>query len=520
MPNHRRRSLYPASLLCAAAVALAALPADASAGSQRAAEGAGRSAERAARSERAEQRRAARAEQRAERRAARAKARGERQAERAERQAARGRAHGDSEAGEQLGSGATGEGMLGSGAAPSESRPVDAAPRGASVRGCSITAAASSASIVVGETVTISGSVSCPAGLSAGAQQLTIAESEAGSAASAATPATAKAADAGGSYSFSSGPLNANTVFRVRLGRSGARTVVKVAPRITLSGPAPTAQSSTLAASEGSRRRATFIGAVDPAATGALVGLQIATPSSAGQWRTVSYARVGSDGSFAIGHNFRTSGETMLRAIAYAGKHKAAALSNALSYDAPQPQNPRLTIDASADPASAGQVVTLTGAATGAGHQTVTLLARTPGSALVAVATTTTDEAGDYTFTQAPLENTYYRVSGPGASSTLLFEAVAFTVTPDAAPATVKVGEQVSFSGTLAPSAVGWTVRLEQAAGVRFQTLSTGVTNSESKYAIAYTFTHPGSYTIRIRSAGDGKNQLGGSEPLTVLVTE
>jgi hypothetical protein len=374
---------------------------------------------------------------------------------------------------------------------------------------------------VVGETVTISGSVSCPAGLSAGAQRLTITESEAGSGASAATPATAMAVDAGGSYSLRSATLEANTVFRVRLGQSGARAVVKVAPRITLSGPAPTAQSSTLAAGTGGgRRRATFTGAVDPSETGALVGLQIASPSSAGQWRTVSYARVDSDGSFTVSHNFRTSGDTMLRAIAYAGKHKAAALSNALSYDAPQPQSPKLTVKASVDPASAGQVVTLTGMATGAAHQTVTLLARTPGGALVAVATTTTDEAGDYGFTQAPLENTYYRVSDAGASSTLLFEAVAFTVTPDALPATIKVGEPLSFSGTLAPSGGGRTVRLEQAAGVGFQTVGTGVTDSESKYAIAYAFTHPGSYTIRIRIAGDGGNQLGGSEPLTVLVTE
>jgi hypothetical protein len=494
VPKRRHRSLSPVLLVCAAALILAGLlPASASAGSESAVEGASRVTERAAA---AEERRAARAQEREERRAARAQERAQRRSARAQERAERR-------------------------AAKTQQRAVSQTPTaGAPARGCSVTISASSQRIVAGEIVTVSGALACPGDSSAGTRQLAIARDQPGSGQRAAAATVTTEAD--GSYSFTSAPLSATTVFRVRIGHHGAHVAVTVAPLVTLSGPAASTQLSAVAgAVQRGRRRATFTGTVDPYNAGALVGLQVSYPSSPSHWRTISYARVDANGSYSISHNFIASGTTVLRTIAYGSKQKAPAVSQALPYDAPQPQNAALTIGASADPLASGQTVTIAGVAAGIPGQTVTLRARTPAGAMIAVATTSTDEAGKYEFTQMPLENTYYRVTDATASSTVLFEGVSLSITPDAASESAKVGEPVSFSGTLALAGVGQTVRLERAGtGYGFQMVASAVAGADAKYAVAYTFTDPGIYTMRVRIASDGKNLAGASEPIAVVVTE
>jgi hypothetical protein len=500
VPKRRHRSFSPVPLVCAATLTLVGLlPATASAGSEGVVQAASPVAERAAA---AEERRATRAQERAERREARAQEHAQRRAaraqERAERRAAKTQRQGVSQT--------TAAGQTTTAGAPA--------------RGCSVTISASSQRIVAGETVTVSGALACPTDSSAGTQQLAIAQDQPGSSQPAAAATVTTEAD--GSYSFTSAPLSATTVFRVRIGRHGAHVAVRVAPLVTLSGPAASTQPSAVAgAVHRGRRRATFTGTVDPYDAGALVGLQVSYPSSPSQWRTISYTRVDANGSYSISHNFIASGTTLLRTLAYGSKHKAPAVSQALPYDPPQPQNAALTIGASADPLASGQTVTIAGVATGTPGQTVTLRARTPAGAMIAVATTSTDGAGNYAFTQMPLENTYYRVTDATASSTVLFEGVSLSIAPDAASESAKVGEPVSFSGTLALAGVGQAVRLERAGtGYGFQMVASAVAGADAKYAVAYTFTDPGTYTMRVRVAGDGKNLAGASEPIAVVVTE
>jgi len=199
----------------------------------------------------------------------------------------------------------------------------------APARGCSVTISTSSQRIVAGETVTISGAVACPNDSSAGSQQLVIAQDQPGSSPPSAATPLSTASD--GSYSFTSAPLSATTVFRVRLGRHGAHVPVRVAPLVTLTGPAASTQASALAgAAQRGRRRASFTGTVDPYDAGARVGLQLSYPSSPNQWRTVAYGHVSATGSYSIAHNFISSGTMLLRAIAYGSKHKAPAVSQAL----------------------------------------------------------------------------------------------------------------------------------------------------------------------------------------------
>jgi len=519
-----RRSSGLACLLGAASICLAtALPVSASADPQRAAERATRVEERLAQ---AEERRAARAQKRAERVAAQTQRHAERLAARAERQASRRAARGES-AGEAPGTGealGTGNAPGETGAGPEGAQP--AAPTGGG-RDCSITIVPGARRVSAGETVQITGTVTCPTGLAASSAKVSVYEGQAGPLARSLAPVATAAVAADGSYSFTSAALEANTLFRVHVGRRGAHVVVKVAPHVTLGLVQPSAQptaldaGSSLGSSAARRSRVTFGGTVDPYEAGDQVALQVSYASAA-RWRTIAYGRVAVDGSYSIAHRFRTPGATLLRAVTHAGKHKVAAVSEVVSYEAAQPQNPQLTIGASADPLTSGEQVTIAGVAAGAPGQTVTLLARTPGNPIATVATATTDGEGKYTFTDTPLQNTYYRVSGAGSSSTTLFEGVRPALAADEAPSTVKAGQQVVFSGSL-PALAGTTrtVNLERQGtfSVGYRTLASASTSSASSYAITYVFARPGSYTMRIGVPGDGLNLATAGEPFTIVVT-
>lgn len=518
MPPHRRRSpVRPAVLLLAAILLVVLLPASAPAapdGSQGTGEAPGLLAVRATAAEEraaaAEQRRIARSQERAARQAERAKERAARIAARLERQAARRRA-----AAERRGAG-SGAGMPPStGSAPAPSRANDV---NASARACSPTITASSPRATAGESVKLTGSVVCAVGLSAANQTVVIRESRI-SLHGADRSETAATTANDGTYSFTSTPLNANTVFSVHVGRRGAHLVVKVAPHVTLAGPQPAAGASTV----GDRPRrlrdqATFTGTVDPFQTGALVELQIAYRFAAQQWRTVAYGRVGADGTYSISHGFATPGETLVRAVAYAGKSKVPAASESVVYEVQQPQNPNLTIHASADPLLAGGPLTVSGVAAGAANQQITLSVRTFLSAAPTLTTTSTDGEGNYTFTLSPTENSYLKVTEGSTTSTTLLEHVRLAIAPDRLPSTAKAGEQIDFSGSLEPSAPGRPVVLERenAAGTAFVPVARSTSNSESKYSIPYTPARGGVYTMREKVPGDARNQPSASEPFTI----
>ena len=414
MPICPRRSLWPGSLLCAGALTLGLiLPISASARPTRppnaVAEKASRAEERTSRNEE----RAARAQERATRAEERATLRATRAQERAARRSAR---RGSARDQPVESSDPPGE----TGASP----PLPESSTNPSGK-CQASIDASSHRITAGETVSVFGKLTCPTGASAAGQQVAVYQRQSGAGASSFSMVGTATTEADGSYKLTPAAFNTNTIFRVREGNHGARTAVKVAPLVTLSGPTPGAHASALSHSlrSGGRTRATFTGTVSPADTGALVALQVDYVAAGEQWRTVAFGHVGSDGSYSITHRFRTPGELMIRTVAHTGRLNVPAASEPLSYQAPQPQNRQLTIQTSADPISYGPPVTISGVAAGAAHQSVTLLAQTQGSAVAVVAKGTTDESGNYTFTQVPLQNTSYRVTDATTTSTTLFEA-------------------------------------------------------------------------------------------------
>jgi hypothetical protein len=368
VPVHLRRSLWPTALLCAA-LALALLsPVSASAssgGGQSSAKQTIRAQKRAAR----EAQRAARKQQRAERKdakkAAREVTRGERQAEREARRAAR-----EAERTDRPGTteaptsteGSTGEPTPGETGqkAPAEPTP-QAPPSGTGTQssltprsGCTLTVAPSAAQVTVGETVALSGKLSCPAGIEVAGREVTIDQREASApgAASASSTSLAPVDTAttaeDGSYEFHSAALTGRSTFVVRSTgvRHPARTVVRVGAGMTLE--SSTVSGSALALSSGKAGavadRLAFSGVVQPAAAGVGVGLRVRY--AGGDWRTVAFAHTDAEGHYTFSHRFRAAGIVEVVTVSHPHGEQRTE-STPLSYTIGSPTSPSPTSESS-----------------------------------------------------------------------------------------------------------------------------------------------------------------------------
>lgn len=522
-----RRSLAPFALVSAAALLLVlCLPVYATAMPERP-----REAERAAHAQERAARKAARAEERAARRAARARERTARAEERATRRATR--------AEERAARRAAREGSAESVKGPSETSPGPAgeatptSPPGESgtqtspdaLGGCHVSVNSTPGRITAGETVSLSGKLACPNGESVANQPVTVYQALSGAGASGRSIAGTAVTQEDGSYQLAPAAFTTNTVFFARSQRAhGAHTVVKVAPAVTLGGPPAVAQLATAGgyAHAGARNRATFTGTVSPTEAGALVALQIEYTATGEHWRPVAFGHVGPGGSYSITHGFRAPGLASIRVVVHPRGHdNVLAASEPLSYVISQAQNPRLTINTSADPISYGQSVTIGGVAAGAANQPVTLAARTPGGAFAAVATSTTDAGGSYSFTQSPLQSTSYKVTVATTMSTVLFEGVKFLLSTGSEPSTAEAGQALTFTGTLAPVDAGQVVHLERRSpsGIGFSVVGAGTVNADSTFSITYMAHTVGTYTMRIKVPAGSGIEGTASDPFSVQVT-
>jgi stage V sporulation protein SpoVS len=396
------------------------------------------------------------------------------------------------------------------GAAPSSPAP--------GLRGsCRLSLEASSPRITAGETVTLFGQLVCTNGMSAAGEPVTVYQRPSAVGASGLSEVGTATTEADGSYQFTPTAFNTNSVFVVRFPTAhNASTAVKVAPLVTISGPAANAQVVT-----GGHNRFTFTGTVSLAAAGAQVALQSEYAATGEQWRTIATGSVGPEGRYSIAHSFGSPGEVSVRVVVNPEGPNVAAASKSLSYVVSQAQNPQLTIQASADPISSGQSVTITGVAAGAANQAVMLLAFTRGHAFVAVAKDTTDGSGAYTFTVSPPQSTFYRVISNTTASTILFEGAKYLLTAEVSPTTVHAGKQLTFSGTLAPAHVGQAVYLERenASGIGFNIVDVGTVDAASAYSIVHTFNSVATCVMRIKVPTSSESQGSTSEPFTILVT-
>jgi hypothetical protein len=405
-------------------------------------------------------------------------------------------------------------------AGPRPRRVTQARPQRAG--SCHVSIEATSPRISSGETVTLFGSLQCEGGAIAAGVAVTISESQPGAGAAGSSEVGTATTEADGSYKLTPAVFTTNTLFYARApGAHGAHTLVKVAPKVTLEGPAAGTHLLTRGGHAAARahNRMTFTGTVSPADSGALVTLQREYAASGEQWRPIAFGRVGPYGRYSITHGFRSPGMASFRVVVHPTGANMVAASAPLSYEIAQAQNPKLTIQTTADPISYGQAVRIKGVAAGP-EQQVTLLGRTPETGFVEVAHQSTDAGGNYDFEVSPLRNTSYRVSDATTTSTELYEGVKYALLTATAPQTAQAGQQLIFSGTLAPADVGGVVFLERegASGINFHVVETAPVRADSSYSIAYSFSHVCSCVMRIRVPAGSENEASTSQPFSVGV--
>ncbi len=331
--------------------------------------------------------------------------------------------------------------------------------------------------------------------------------------------------DAHGFYELTQPGVEVNSAFYVRShGAQSARRHVRVEAQVTLSGPPEGTQLLT-----GAPNKVTFTGTVNPADAGARVILQRQNALTGNEWHRIDSGLVGPEGDFSIVHTFIVPGDANLRVLALSQGRNVHSLSTVLTYEISQAQNPELTINASSDPISYGQSVTISGVAVGVPSLPVTLLARSARQhGFAPVAEVSTNAGGEYTFpAQSPVNSTFYEVKTGGKvasgakKSAVLYEGVKDVLTAAVSQSTIQAGQALTFSGTVAPDHTGHIIYLERqnASGGGFHVVEVATVGAGSAYSITHTVYDPGTRIFRVRIPGGPENGGAVSAPFTIQVT-
>lgn len=401
---------------------------------------------------------------------------------------------------------------------------------------CRVTLNVAPTQITVGDSVMAFGQLSCGPGANGAGQSVTLFQHIRGTPGF--TSVQSATTEPSGSYEIVLPSVQNSSMFYVRAGNSRSPLrQVSVFALVTLSGPPEGAQLLT-----GFANRVTFTGTVDPADVGAHVILQRQNALTGNEWRMIDRSSVvGPGGGFTIVHTFRVPGDANLRVLVRSHGRNLASISNVLTYEISQAQNPRLTVNASSDPVPYGQSVTISGVAMGLPSTPVTLLARTVRQhGFAPVAETTTDAGGSYAFpAQAPVNSTLYRVrvrtgstGGPprhgvgalparGTSSAVLYEGVKDVLTAAVSQTTIQAGQMLTFSGSVAPDHTGHIIYLERQNKTNgdFHVVEVSSVGAGSVYSITHRVYDPGTKVFRVRIPGGPENEGAASAPFTIQVT-
>jgi hypothetical protein len=390
--------------------------------------------------------------------------------------------------------------------------------------GCRLSESADPRIVNSGDSVVLTGVLNCPGGGPTG-QTVTVFERIAG------VPGGFKnigtTTTTGGSYSFTPAPVITDSTFYTRAaGARSANHTVRVAPQVTVATSPPLPEGSQLFT--GPAHKVTFKGSVNPIDRGAEVLLQRETGGSTEEWGTIQrHSFVRADGSFEIIHTFVVPGDANLRAVVRPhGMFDARGVSNVLTYEISQTQNPNLTLEPSVDPVNVGSPLTLHGVVKAGSGQKVILMARSFGSPSTKIGETTSGAGGAFEFKIASEEkNTSYRALSGTIGSAVLFEGVKWVVDSAAVSATkVTSGEEVTFSGAVSPDRVGHFVYLERknAAGDGYHVVDLGTVNFSNATTGTFTIKYPvigsGMQQYRIHIPGDPINQAVSSTPFVLEV--
>ncbi len=325
--------------------------------------------------------------------------------------------------------------------------------------------------------------------------------------------------DAHGFYEVTQPDVSANGSFYVRAhGAQSGRRRVRVEAQVTLSGPPEGTQLLT-----GAPNKVTFTGTVNPANAGARVILQRQNALTGNEWHRIDSGVVGPEGAFTIVHTFVVPGDANIRVLVRSQGRNVPSLSSALTYAISQAQNPALTINASADPISFGQSVTISGILAGGADVPVTLLTHTAHQhGFAPIAEVSTNTSGEYTFpAQSPVNSTFYEARGAGKTSAVLYEGVKDVLTATVSQSTIQAGQTLKFTGTVAPDHTGHIIYLERqnASGNGFHVVQIETVGAGSTYSIVHRVYDPGTKVFRVKIPGGPENEGAVSPPFTIQVT-
>ncbi len=387
---------------------------------------------------------------------------------------------------------------------------------------CTIDLKAASRIATAGEPLILSGTLDCTEAQAAADQTVTLYQKLSHTPGFNISATTSTEAD--GVFQFSLSNLEGNSVFYVGAdAATSTHTSVKVAPQITIASPTAGTELFTgtfraLRASAENTDAVTFSGTVSAADAGATVSLQREYSKEA--WHRIGGGGVVNDeGRFSIAHTFLRPGEASVRVVVHSHGLFVTSASAPVTYQISRRRSRQLTIASSANPSIYDQPVTISGTIPGTANRTVTLLAQVGDGAFAPVAQMTSED-GRYSFSESPTESTHYRAIAGNASSETLAQGVIYLLTPAGAPASVAVGSEVTFAGTIAPAHEGQLVKLEResAPGGAYSVIATTTLPASGSYSIPYTFTEATSETLRIAVPGNVGLLGAMSEPFTITV--
>ncbi|MHB8533419.1 MAG: Ig-like domain-containing protein [Solirubrobacteraceae bacterium] len=326
--------------------------------------------------------------------------------------------------------------------------------------------------------------------------------------------------DSKGLYQATITGLTTNTAFYAVAG--GAQSIhrqVKVATTVQVEGPPEGKPVFT-----GFKNAVTFKGTVSPNDGGAVAVLQRQNSTRGTEWGPIQRTIVDREGHFSFTHPFAFPGASSFRVVIRGSHRNVSSFSNVLSYTVAQAENPLLKIESSLDPIASGGTAAVKDVAPGLPVGTVLTLQGRPAHGRFAnIATTqTTDAAGDYAFpAQKPAVSTFYRVTGAGRTSAVLYEGVKYILTATPAATTVSEGQPIVFTGTVTPAKAGHTIYLEKQNifGTGFHPVAVGTVAGDGSYTLSRAFFAPGTDVLRVKIPGDP--EFGGtpSPPVTITVT-
>ena len=271
-----------------------------------------------------------------------------------------------------------------------------------------------------------------------------------------------------------------------------------------------------------------FSGHVYPNHVGQRVLLQ-RQKGSADDWRTIKSGLIGPGSTYSITYRWRVAGERTLRVVLRGDRRNIRSESDPVTVTVQQAQVPGFTITSSSPVISEGSSAKISGVLDKPGTTTpeastsVSLWGRTPDQRFKVLATTTTGADGSYSFTVNPTRNTLYQVRttfAPHRHTAVLYEAVRDIVTLTASSSTAKVGDKVTFQGTVTPDKAGHLVYLQMLGkdGDWHSVEATRV-RYDSTFQFVWRFTEEGTHKFRARIWHDEQNRGDESSSVTVQVS-